>query len=94
MFEGSLAGKKVTVRASENPFDTHEAHLSDAMYFSEMSEVAQAITARPRGVKIPKWDDIKKEKDEMRVRNPTAVEAAAPRKITKMKEGGKTVYCL
>lgn len=85
---------KVTVRALENLFDTHEAHFSDAVYFSEMGEVAQTIIVRPRGLKIPKWDDIKEEKEGTRLRDSTATEAATPRKITKVKEGEKTVYCL
>lgn len=88
------AGKKVFIRSSENPFDTHEVHLLDAVYFLELGEVAQAITARPRGVKVPKWEDIRDEKQEARERDSSTAEAATPRKITKMKERGKTVYYL
>ncbi|KAI8561398.1 hypothetical protein RHMOL_Rhmol04G0336200 [Rhododendron molle] len=75
-------------------FDTSEAHLSDAVYFSELGEVSQAVTARPRNVKILKWEDIKNEQQETREREPPAAEVAAPRKITKTKEGGKTMYYL
>jgi hypothetical protein len=92
--KGIWGGKKVTIRASENPFDVHEAHLSDAVYFSELGEEPQAITARPRGVKIPRWEDIKDDKQGGRERDAPVAEAAAPRKITKTKEGGKTVYYL
>lgn len=92
--KGVWVSKEVSVGTSESPFNSHEAHLSDAVYFTEMGEAAQAITSKPHEVKISKWDDIKEEKEGTSVRDPTAAEAATSRKITKVKERGRryTVY--
>jgi hypothetical protein len=89
------AGKKVTVAASDRPFEVCEAHLSDSVYFTEMEETPTAVVARPVGVKLPKWEDIKNEGEaSASKREPATESASGPRKITKVKEGGKTVYCL
>lgn len=91
--KGIWAGKRVTVRASEKPFDVHEAHLADAVYFTELGENSQAIVAKPRGVKLLRWEDIRHESD-AREGGPVATDIATPRKITKVREGGKVVYYL
>jgi hypothetical protein len=89
------AGKKVTVAASDRPFEVSEAHLSDSVYFTEMEEKPSAVVARPSGVKLPKWENIKDEgAATMGKRDQVSESASGPRKITKVKEGGKTVYCL
>lgn len=82
------------MRASDRPFDAHKAHLSNAIYFTNMSEAAQAVTAKPHGVKIPKWEDIKNEKENTWQGDPIAADSTTPRKITKVREGGKVVYYL
>ena len=93
--KGIWAGKKVTVPATERPFEACEAHLSDAVYFSEIEEACDAITTRPVGVKIPKWEDIKGESSEPSpAKRPTVFDRLTPRKIMKTSEGGKTVYHL
>ncbi|KAH7847621.1 hypothetical protein Vadar_028272 [Vaccinium darrowii] len=93
--KGIWARKKVTVPAIERPFEACEAHLSDAVYFSEVDEACEAITVRPVGVKIPKWENIKGESSEqVPAKRPTVFDRLTLRKITKTSEGGKTVYHL
>ena len=93
--KGIWAGKKVTIGASEKPFEVSEAHLSDAVYFTELQESACAIVAKPKGVKIPKWEDIKDDNGtSSSKRNSPAPAKQEPRKVHKVVEGGKTVYCL
>ncbi|KAI8530046.1 hypothetical protein RHMOL_Rhmol11G0024100 [Rhododendron molle] len=75
-------------------FDSHEPHLSDEVYFFVQGEASQAVIAKPRGIKIPRWEDIKNEKQETRERDPSAAKVTAPRKITKTKEGGTMVFHL
>ncbi|TNV98460.1 hypothetical protein C5H24_12550, partial [Xylella fastidiosa] len=68
---------------------------SDSVYFTEMEDTLTATVARPSGVKLPKWEDIKDEGEvSAGKREPVTESASGPRKITKVKEGGKTVYCL
>lgn len=92
--KGIWAEKKVMVRASDRPFVAHEANLSNALCFTKMSEAAQAVIAKPHGVKIPKWEDIKNEKENTWQRDPVSADATTPKKITKVRERGKMVYCL
>lgn len=93
--KGIWAGKKITVPATERPFEVCEAHLSDAVYFSEVEEACEAVTASPIGIKIPKWENIKGEPLEpVPAKRPTVFDRLTPRKITKTSEGGKTVYHL
>ena len=59
-------GKKtVTIQATERPFEIHEAHYSDAIYFTELAVEEVPPTSKPRGVKIPRWEDIKDDKEPM-----------------------------
>lgn len=60
-------GKTITVDASERPFEVAEAHLDDAVFFTELSTEETAITAKPRGIKIPRWEDIKDQHDDEEV---------------------------
>lgn len=92
--KGIWAGKKVTVQASERSFDVHEARLFDIEYFTELGNMVQAIVSRPMRVKIPRWENIKVKKEDTRKGGPVATDSATPRKITKVREGGKVVYCL
>ncbi|CAL5431972.1 unnamed protein product [Camellia sinensis] len=43
----------------------HEAHYSDAIYFTELAVEEVPTTSKPRGVKIPRWEDIKDDKEPM-----------------------------
>lgn len=62
--KGVWSRKKVTVAASKKPFEVHEAHLSDVVYFTELEEIASTVVSKPRGVKITKWEDIKNDDDD------------------------------
>ncbi|XP_028086303.1 uncharacterized protein LOC114287219 [Camellia sinensis] len=46
--------KTATIQATERPFETHEAHYSDAIYFIELVVEEVPTTFKPRGVKIPR----------------------------------------
>lgn len=93
--KGIWAGKKVTIGASERSFEVHEAHLSDAVYITELEESVSAVISRPRRVKIPKWADIKNDDGVFASKqNPADDNASSPRKVHKVTKGGKTIYCL
>ncbi|XP_028108109.1 uncharacterized protein LOC114306980 [Camellia sinensis] len=53
----------VTIQATERPFEIHEAHYSDAIYFTKLAVEETLTTSKPRGVKIPRWEDIKDDKE-------------------------------
>ena len=57
MYKGFLG--EVTIEASERPFDVAKAHLDKTLIFTELSMDEPPITTKPRGVKIPHWEDIK-----------------------------------
>ena len=92
-------GKKtVTIQATERPFEIHEAHYSDAIYFTELAVEEVPTTSKPRGVKIPRWEDIKDDKEPMAESSKRAMSRPEsppiPRKVMKVREGGKMVYYL
>ena len=92
-------GKKtVTIQATERPFEIHEAHYSDAIYFTELAVEEVPTTSKPRGVKIPRWEDIKDDKEPMTESSKRAMSRPEsppiPRKVMKVREGGKMVYYL
>ena len=104
--KGIWAGKKVNIPATERPFEACEAHLADAVYFSEIEEACEAITAKPQGVKIPKWENIKDEVPTLAgprherseasgtKRTPVIYDLPSPRKVNRTSEGGRTIYTL
>ncbi|CAL5386670.1 unnamed protein product [Camellia sinensis] len=90
--------KTVTIQATERPFEIHEAHYSDAIYFTELAVEEVPTTSKPRGVKIPRWEDIKDDKELMAESSKRAMSRPEsppiPRKVMKVREGGKMVYYL
>lgn len=93
--KGIWAEKQVTVGASDRPFDSTEAHMTDAVYFSELAEEGEVIYAKPVSIRIPRWEDISAgEGASASKRPPTQQPPMKARKITKVREGGKVVYCL
>ena len=88
----------MTIQATERPFEIHEAHYSDAIYFTELAVEEVPTTYKPRGVKIPRWEDIKDDKEPKAESSKRAMSRTEsppiPRKVMNVREGGKMVYYL
>ncbi|KAF7142245.1 hypothetical protein RHSIM_Rhsim05G0166400 [Rhododendron simsii] len=49
----------VTIVGSQKPFKLEESHMADAIFYNDANE--EEPPAPPRGIPIPKWDEISKE---------------------------------
>lgn len=75
------------------------AHLKDLLILTrltfELEEEVQVASTKSKGIKILKWENIKNGDEGVASKQSFAMESfTVPRKIIKIKEGGKMVYCL
>ncbi|KAF7130216.1 hypothetical protein RHSIM_Rhsim10G0123700 [Rhododendron simsii] len=97
----------VTIVGSQKPFKPEESHMADAIFYNDANE--EEPPAPPRGIPIPKWDEISKEgspstgnpNEKKRARDAILAKARAPAednvgpKVVKyMRPDGKEVYRL
>ena len=57
--KGRLNGKPIRIAANPTPFDQSESHFVEAALYDEIAPVREASLAKPVGIPLPKWEEIK-----------------------------------
>uniref|UniRef100_A0A2N9G8V4 RNA-directed DNA polymerase n=1 Tax=Fagus sylvatica TaxID=28930 RepID=A0A2N9G8V4_FAGSY len=56
---GRLNRKPIRIAANPTPFDQSESHFVEVALYDEVAPVGEASLAKPVGIPLPKWEDIK-----------------------------------
>ena len=57
--KGRLNGKPIRIAANSTPFDQFESHFVEAALYDEITSAGEASLAKPIGIPLPKWEEIK-----------------------------------
>ena len=57
--KGRLNGKPLRIAANPTPFDQSESHFVKAALYDEITPAGEASLAKPIGIPLPKWEEIK-----------------------------------
>uniref|UniRef100_A0A2N9HPH6 Integrase catalytic domain-containing protein n=1 Tax=Fagus sylvatica TaxID=28930 RepID=A0A2N9HPH6_FAGSY len=57
--KGRLNGKPIRIAANSTPFDQSESHFVEAALYDETTPAGEASLAKPIGIPLPKWKEIK-----------------------------------
>uniref|UniRef100_A0A2N9H208 RNA-directed DNA polymerase n=1 Tax=Fagus sylvatica TaxID=28930 RepID=A0A2N9H208_FAGSY len=57
--KGRLNGKPIRIAANSAPFDQSESHFVEAALYDEVTPAGEASLAKPIGIPLPKWEEIK-----------------------------------
>jgi hypothetical protein len=57
--KGRLNGKPIRIAANPTPFDQSESHFVEAALYDEVTPAGEASLAKPIGIPLPKWEEIK-----------------------------------
>jgi hypothetical protein len=57
--KGRLNGKPIRIAANSTPFDQSESHFVETALYNEITPVEEASLAKPIGIPLPKWEEIK-----------------------------------
>ena len=57
--KGRLNGKPIRIAANPMPFDQSESHFVEAALYDEVAPAGEASLAKPVGIPLPKWEEIK-----------------------------------
>uniref|UniRef100_A0A2N9FRF5 Uncharacterized protein n=1 Tax=Fagus sylvatica TaxID=28930 RepID=A0A2N9FRF5_FAGSY len=57
--KGRLNGKPIRIAANSTPFDQSESHFIEAALYDEITPSGEASLAKPIGIPLPKWEEIK-----------------------------------
>ena len=57
--KGRLNGKPIRIAANPTPFDQSESHFVEAALYDEVAPAGEASLAKPVGIPLPKWEEIK-----------------------------------
>uniref|UniRef100_A0A2N9EJ59 Integrase catalytic domain-containing protein n=1 Tax=Fagus sylvatica TaxID=28930 RepID=A0A2N9EJ59_FAGSY len=57
--KGRLNGKPIRIAANSIPFDQSESHFVEAALYDEITPAGEASLAKPIGIPLPKWEEIK-----------------------------------
>ena len=57
--KGRLNGKPIRIAANSTPFDQFESHFVEATLYDEITSAGEASLAKPIGIPLPKWEEIK-----------------------------------
>jgi hypothetical protein len=57
--KGRLNGKPIRIAANSTSFDQSESHFVEAALYDEITPVGEASLAKPIGIPLPKWEEIK-----------------------------------
>jgi hypothetical protein len=57
--KGRLNGKPIWIAANPTPFDQFESHFVEAALYDEVASAGEASLAKPVGIPLPKWKEIK-----------------------------------
>uniref|UniRef100_A0A2N9GEB1 Integrase catalytic domain-containing protein n=1 Tax=Fagus sylvatica TaxID=28930 RepID=A0A2N9GEB1_FAGSY len=54
-----LNGKPIRIAANSAPFDQSESHFVEAALYDEVTPAGEASLAKPIGIPLPKWEEIR-----------------------------------
>ena len=57
--KGRLNGKPIRIATNPTPFDQSESHFVEATLYDEVAPTGEASLAKPVGIPLPKWEEIK-----------------------------------
>uniref|UniRef100_A0A2N9G246 Integrase catalytic domain-containing protein n=1 Tax=Fagus sylvatica TaxID=28930 RepID=A0A2N9G246_FAGSY len=57
--KGRLNGKPIWIAANSTPFDQSESYFVEAALYDEITPTGEASLAKPIGIPLPKWEEIK-----------------------------------
>uniref|UniRef100_A0A2N9J359 RNA-directed DNA polymerase n=1 Tax=Fagus sylvatica TaxID=28930 RepID=A0A2N9J359_FAGSY len=57
--KGRLNGKPIRIATNSTPFDQSESHFVEAALYDEITPAGEASLAKPIGIPLPKWEEIK-----------------------------------
>ena len=57
--KGRLNGKPIRIAANSIPFNQSESHFVEAALYDEIIPAGEASLAKPIGIPLPKWKEIK-----------------------------------
>ena len=57
--KGRLNGKPIRIAANLTPFDQSESYFVEAALYDEVAPAGEASLAKPIGIPLPKWEEIK-----------------------------------
>jgi hypothetical protein len=57
--KGRVNRKPIRIAANPTPFDQSESHFVEAALYDEVASVGEALLAKPVGIPLPKWEEIK-----------------------------------
>jgi hypothetical protein len=57
--KGRLNGKPIRIATNPTPFDQSESHFVEVALYDEVALVGEASLAKPVGIPLPKWEEIK-----------------------------------
>jgi hypothetical protein len=57
--KGRLNGKPIRIAVNPMPFDQSESHFVEAALYDEITPAEEASLAKPIGIPLPKWEEIK-----------------------------------
>jgi hypothetical protein len=101
--KGRLNRKPIRIAANSTPFDQSESHFVEAALYDEITAAGEASLAKPIGIPLPKWEEIKDAleadlKDLLERKKKRKTEASAsksqPQCVRVHLPDGRTIYCL
>jgi hypothetical protein len=57
--KGRLNGNPIWIATNPTPFDQSESHFVEAALYDEVTLAEKASLAKPIGILLPKWEEIK-----------------------------------
>ena len=54
-----LNGKPIWIATNSTPFDQFESHFVEAALYDEVAPAGEASLAKPVGIPLPKWEEIR-----------------------------------
>jgi hypothetical protein len=101
--KGRLNRKPIRIAANPTPFDQSESHFVKVALYDEVAPVGEASLAKPVGIPLPKWEDIKDApeanlRDLLEQKRKRREEASTsrdqPQCVRVRLPDGRTIYCL
>uniref|UniRef100_A0A2N9EU18 Integrase catalytic domain-containing protein n=1 Tax=Fagus sylvatica TaxID=28930 RepID=A0A2N9EU18_FAGSY len=97
--KGRLNEKLIRIAANPMPFDHSESHFVEAALYDEVAPAGEASLAKPVGIPLPKWEEIKDAseadlKDLLELKRKRREEASTSKKAPEPEEGILQPSCL
>jgi hypothetical protein len=101
--KGRLNRKSIRIAANPTPFDQSESHFVEAALYDEVAPIGEASLAKPVGILLPKWEEIKDApkadlrdllEQKRKRREEASTNKSQPQCVSVCLPDGRTIYCL